>query len=146
MSRWPADFEDGQEVNLIICEQTDLGIKAIVEEKKWGLIFSNEIFQELKAGQKIRGYIKKMRSDDKIDLCLKKPVFEKNTSLFEAIIDHLKKNGGQSDLTDKCSPDEIYKTFGVSKSQYKNTLGMLYKQKRIKIEKTRIILMEEPNK
>jgi uncharacterized protein len=143
MSRWPSGFEDGQEVGLVICEKTDLGYKAIVESKKWGLIYFNELFQELKRGQEIRGFIKKVRDDDKIDLCLKNPKFEKNQGLLDEIVDHLKKNDGHSDLNDKCSPADIYKTYRVSKSQYKNALGMLYRQKLIKIEKSGITLLKK---
>lgn len=141
MTPWPFVFEEGQEVLLLIVDRTDLGFKAIIEEKKWGLIYENEVFQELRRGQKISGYIKKMRDDDKIDLCLQKPKFERNPSLLEAIISHLKENNGRSDLTDKSTPAEISKIYKVSKSQYKNAIGMLYRQKRIKIEKTGITLL-----
>lgn len=138
----PSTFEVGQEVNLLICEPTDLGFKAIVDGKNWGLLYNNEIFESLERGQQIRGYIKQLRSDDKIDLSLKKPRFEKNPPLLEKIIEHLQQNGGHSDITDKSVPDKIYQIYGVSKSQYKNALGMLYRQKRITIDKAQIALTD----
>lgn len=143
MSRWPAEYKDGQEVDFVVCEKTELGVKAIVEGKHWGLIYNNEIFQELVPGQKIRGWIKKMRDDEKIDLALRKPSFDRNQSLQDRIVDFLKEQGGHSDLNDKSTPELIYKTFSVSKSQYKNALGMLYKQRRVKIDKSGVTLLEK---
>lgn len=137
-----AGFKIGQKVDLLLCESTDLGIKAIVDGKSWGLLYHNEIFEKIQHGQKMRGYIKNLRSDNKIDLSLKKPQFEADSPLLQRIVDHLKENGGHSDITDKSPPSIISETYGVSKSQYKNALGMLYRKKQITIEKTEIRLVD----
>jgi predicted RNA-binding protein (virulence factor B family) len=141
MNRRDSDFKEGQKVELLLCEPTDLGFKAIIEGENWGLIYNNGIFKKLERGQKTTGYIKKIREDGKIDLTLQKPGFSTNENLQEEIIEHLKNNNNKSHLNDKCSPEEIYQTFGVSKSQYKQALGMLYRQKKIKIEKSGITLL-----
>jgi hypothetical protein len=141
LNKWDGDFEVGQKVELLICEPTDLGFNAIIESEKWGLLYSNEIFQQIIRGQKIFAYIKKIRDDGKIDVILKQPGFSKNTDLQDTIVEYLKSNNGHSHLGDKSSPEDIYNTFGVSKKVYKSALGMLYKQKLIKIDNTGITLL-----
>ncbi len=124
-------FEASEKVNLLICAQTDLGHKAIINGTHWGMIFHNEAFQPLNRGQHIEGFIKQVRDDGKIDLCLQKPGYEKVTDLTEIILQYLKKQGGFMPITGKSSPEEIYKQFGVSKKTYKQAIGALYKKRRI---------------
>ena len=143
----PADFQEGQEVKLIIGDQTDIGYKAIVENAHWGVVYKNEVFQELKKGQALDGFIKKVRDDGKIDVCLQKSGYEKITETAERVVDALKENGGFLLLTDKSSPKMIYETFGISKKTYKRAIGTLYKEKRITIENDGIKLGgKEPSK
>ena len=86
----PADFQEGQEVKLIIGDQTDIGYKAIVENGHWGVVYKNEVFQELKKGQTLDGFIKKVRDDGKIDVCLQKSGHEKITETAKRVVDALK--------------------------------------------------------
>ena len=81
-------------LDLIIGSETDLGYKAIVNSADWGVTYRNEVFQKLKYGQQINGYIKKVREDGKIDLCLDKPGPQKIDSVSQAILDKLKENDG----------------------------------------------------
>jgi uncharacterized protein len=137
----PPEFEEGQEVDLLIASKTDLGYKSIINNSHLGMLYQNEVFQTLKQGQKIKGFIKKIREDEKIDLCLEKPGFEKQDKLAEKILEELKDNEGFLSITDKSDPKTIYKQFGTSKKNYKKAVGALYKQKLIVIEEFGIRLL-----
>ena len=130
----PGNFHAGQEVELLICNQTDIGYKAIINGTHWGVLYSNEVFQPLKSGQKTKGYIKKVRGDDKIALSLHKPGYERVDDITDTIINVLKEQGGFISVTDKSSPETINKLFGVSKKTYKKAIGAIYRKKLITIE------------
>jgi predicted RNA-binding protein (virulence factor B family) len=130
----PPVYKPSEKVRLLICDKTDLGYKAIVNGKHWGILFYNEVFQPLERGQKIDGFIRQVRPDGKIDLCLHKPGFEKVTDLTDVILNYLKEQGGFMPVTDKNPPEEIYRLFGVSKKTYKQAIGALYKKRRITFE------------
>ncbi len=134
-------FKPGQQVELLICSQTDLGYKAVINDTHLGLLYKNEIFTPLKIGQRTSGYIKAVRSDHKIDLSLQRIDQDTRSALAEKILGYLKSHGGISTLTDKSPPEEIYREYGVSKASYKKALGGLYKQKLIMIDKKHITLI-----
>jgi predicted RNA-binding protein (virulence factor B family) len=135
------DFEVGQKVSLIIAEKTELGFKAIVNNTHWGLLYQNELFQPLRKGQKLDGYIKKIRDDHKIDLSLHHPGYGKVVSLTDNILIKLKENDGVLMLSDKSPPEAIYAAFGVSKKVFKQAIGALYKKKMITLDKSGIRLV-----
>ena len=135
------DFEVGQKVSLIIADKTELGFKAIVNNTHWGLLYQNELFQPLKRGQKLDGYIKQIREDGKIDLNLNQPGYGKVVSLTDDILNKLKANNGALMLSDKSPPEAIYATFGVSKKVFKQAIGALYKKQLISIDKNGITLI-----
>ena len=134
-------FKPEQAVDLLIFGKTDLGYKAVINNTHIGLIYKNEVFQPLTHGEKLKGYIKIIRPDRKIDLCLQLPGKDALDDLSSRIIDHLKNNDGVSTLTDKSSPEDIYENFGVSKKNYKKAIGKLYKKRLIRIEKDKITLL-----
>lgn len=134
-------YKAGQAVDLLVCAKTELGYKAIINNTHLGVIYENEVFQELSVGSKVQGYIKTIRDDKKIDLILQRPAKEERDGLMQKILSDLKQRGGYSDLTDKSPPDAIYRQFAVSKKNYKKALGRLYKQRLIKIEKKQIVLL-----
>lgn len=134
LDKTEADYNTGDAVDLLICSKTDLGYKAIINGTHWGVIFHNEVFSPLKRGQRIDGFIKQVREDGKIDLCLHKPGYEKVTELTHVILDYIKKQGGFMPITGKSSPEEIYTRFGVSKKTYKQAVGALYKKRLIAFE------------
>ena len=146
IDKLPIDFQQDQEVDLLICTQTDLGYKAIINSTHWGILYKNEVFQVLKKGQQIKGFIKKVRDDKKIDLCLHKPGYGNVVNISEKIIDYLKKQGGFISVTDKTSPEIIYNLFGVSKKNYKKALGDLYKRKLIALDEDGITLIDNDSK
>lgn len=135
------DFEVGQKVSLIIADASDLGIKAIINNSHWGMLYQNELYQPVKKGQKLDGYIKQVREDRKIDLSLHQPGYGKVVSLTDSIIAKLEANNGVLMLSDKSSPEAIYAAFGVSKKVFKQAIGALYKQQLITIDKSGIRLV-----
>ena len=133
-------LNEGDEVSLIIAGKTDLGFKAVVNEHFWGILYHNEVFQPLQEGQKLKGYIKKIRDDKKIDLSLNKTGHTHVTPVTEQIIQRLEDNNGLLELSDKSSPEAINAAFGVSKKVFKHAIGSLYKERRITLTKTSISL------
>jgi predicted RNA-binding protein (virulence factor B family) len=135
MDSWVRDdasgLEVGMEVSLLIADRTELGVKAIINQRSWGLLYGNELFRDLRKGQCVTGYIKRIRADEKIDLSLEQPGFSKDRldSLARKIIDRLEAGDGFLPLTDKSPPEAIYAGFGVSKKVFKQALGTLYKQR-----------------
>lgn len=134
LDQTPAPYKTGDLVDLLICNKTDLGYKAIINGQHWGLIFSNEIFQPIARGQQIKGYIKEVRPDGKVNLALRKPGVRGVLDLTDRIIDYLKSHDGFMPITDKTDPEEIYRVFGASKKNYKRAIGALYKQRLITFE------------
>lgn len=127
-------YEPNEKVGLLICNKTDLGYKAIVNDRHWGVIFYNEVFQPLERGQRIEGYIKQVRPDGKIDLSIQKTDANRFSSLADLIIAYLKEQGGFMPITDKSPPDTIYNLFGVSKKTYKRAVSGLYKKRLVTFE------------
>jgi len=133
--------KEGQAVDLQVFAKTDLGYKAVIGSTYQGLLFDNEIFQPINIGDKLKGYIKEVRSDKKINLTLQLASEKTRGTLANQILAFIKEQGGTSDITDKSSPEVIYKVFKVSKKSYKKALGALYKRKLIMIEKDGISLV-----
>lgn len=134
-------YQPEQKVDLLIIDETDLGYKAIINSKHLGMLFKNEVFQDLRYADQITGYIKKVRDDGKIDLILQ-PFGSKGAGdLGQKILDILKEKNGFLPLTDKSPPEVIYNLFGVSKKKYKMALGGIYKKKLITIEENGIRLV-----
>ncbi|HSO86253.1 MAG TPA: S1-like domain-containing RNA-binding protein [Draconibacterium sp.] len=127
----PPEYELGNEVQLMIAEETDLGYKAIINNEHWGMLYKNQIYQPLSLGQKITGYINKVRDDDKIDLLLEKPGYEKVDAISQKILNELKQNRGFMAVSDNTSPEMINALFGISKKNFKKAIGGLYKKRMI---------------
>lgn len=138
----PHDFKPQQAVNLIIANSTDLGYKAIINNSHWGVLYKNEVHQRLSFGQSIKGFIKHIRPDGKIDLSLQggQVTRDKNATL---ILDYLKNKNGFAPVHDKSDPKLIADLFGMSKGAFKKTIGGLYKQRVISIEKDGIRLLDK---
>lgn len=142
MSDEPGQYEVGQVVELLITKETDLGYKAIINDAHWGFLYENEVFKKLRVGKKLRGYIKKVREDGKIDLSLTSLGYEKVGGIAETILEKLKAKGGFLPLTAKTPPAEIKAMFGVSKKNYKKAVSALYKQRLITVDDDGIRLVE----
>ncbi|CCO46305.1 putative nucleic acid binding protein, YitL type [Vibrio nigripulchritudo SOn1] len=140
LDKTPAKYTKNQQVELIIAERSDLGFKAIVNGEHWGMIFRSDVFGKLFIGKRLKGYIKSVREDGKIDLSLQKVGTAKMDDLSNKIIETLEKKDGFLPLNDKSTPEAIFAIFRTSKGTFKKTIGGLYKQGKIVIEKDGIRL------
>jgi predicted RNA-binding protein (virulence factor B family) len=137
----PPDYEYNQEVNLIMADETEIGYKVIINNLHWGLLYRNEVFRTLAKGEKLKGYIKEVREDDKIDVSMQKLGYDRIDHLARKILDILNHNGGFLPVHDKSDADEIQALFACSKKAFKQAIGTLYKQKLIALVKDGIRLM-----
>ena len=137
------EFQVGQEVSLVIADKTELGIKAVVNHSHFGLLYEDELLQKVKRGQKFKGFIKKIRTDNKIDLSLQPVGYHKKrmNDFSDILLEKIRSQEGFLPLHDKSPAEEIYATFNVSKKIFKQGVGKLYKQRLITIEKTGLRLI-----
>ncbi|MCK5169892.1 MAG: GntR family transcriptional regulator [Bacteroidales bacterium] len=128
------DVKEGDEVDLLLYDLTELGMNAIVNNLYKGLIFNSDIHKDIKPGDKIKGYVKQVREDGKIDLLLE-PLGYKNSidKYTEIILSAIKENDGLLNLTDKSTAEEVKEKLGISKKAFKKAVGKLYKQKLIEL-------------
>ncbi|MBU1282061.1 MAG: GntR family transcriptional regulator [Gammaproteobacteria bacterium] len=136
----PATYKVGQEVDLLIADATDMGFKAIINGKHWGLIHKNELFKFVRSGMREQGFIKQLRDDGKISLSLQAVGQDAASSLGDQILAKLREQGGTLPLNDKSSPEAISALFRVSKGNFKKAIGGLYKQGQIVIHEDHIEL------
>jgi len=131
-------------VALMVLRKTDLGYLCIINKKHLGLLHYNEVFKKLFVGNEFTGFIKKIKADDenKIDLMIGKPGYKRTLDESEQILEKLSNANGFLPFHDKSSAEDIYENFGMSKKTFKMTIGMLYKKKRIKIEKDGIYAID----
>lgn len=134
------EFNIGEEVQILVCENTDIGYQCIVDNDFVGLLYQSEVFTDINLGDKMYGYVKKIRPDRKIDLSLQKIGYQKVLDETDAVLEYLKNHDGVMNITDKSDPQLIYKTFGVSKKSFKATIGALYKKRLIVIDTDKISL------
>lgn len=137
------DYIQGDEVNFIVYKETEIGYKILIENKFLGMIFKNEIFEKIRLGQKMKGFVKEVRQDDKIDVSLKNFGSNRIDSSSKQILDLLNKRNGSLPLSDKSSPEMISKYLGMSKKTFKKSIGSLYKNHLITINKSGIRLIEK---
>ncbi len=137
-----AGFHEGQKVALLISARTRMGFIAVINGTRKGILYKNEVFQPLKIGQEIDGFIRKVRDDKKIDLCLQKPGYNAIDAMSRKIMDKLRQQGGFIAVTDKSRPKVVADLFGVSKKTYKKAIGNLYKKRLITLEKNGIRLQD----
>ncbi len=137
----PVDYDENEDVDLIIVNETDLGYSAIIDNSHLGVLYKNEVFQPLNPGDRLSGYIKKIRQDGKIDLRLDKIGYEKIGGYADEILEKMRQKNGFLPLTDKSSPEDIYKTLKISKKNFKAAIGALYKKRLINLEENGIRLL-----
>jgi predicted RNA-binding protein (virulence factor B family) len=135
------NFSDGQAVEIVVESTTDLGFKCIVDQTHWGILYESDVHQPLTVGQRLDGFIKKVREDRKIDLCLRKPGYGAIDGVAGEIMAKLEAGGGFLAVTDKSPPEAISQMFGVSKKAFKKAIGALYKKRIIALEDDGIRLL-----
>ena len=136
------DLKVGDKVDLIVVRNTGMGFTVLVNDEFEGLLYRNELFQKIEEGQKLVGYVKKIREDEKLDISLQAVGFKQTIVKNEIIVlNALKQNNGFIGLHDKSSPDEIKYQLGMSKKAFKNAIGGLFRQKLITISNDGIKLV-----
>lgn len=133
-------YRTGDQVELLIWQKTNLGLKAIVDGRYGGLLYDTQMFRSLRTGDRVKGYISQVRPDGKLDLSLQCPGQRGVEDFSAQLLRHLQMNGGQTPLGDKSPAEEIYALFGVSKKVFKKAVGDLYRQRLIEISDTGIRL------
>lgn len=136
-------LQKGEEVNLLIADTTDLGVNVVVENAHRGLIFQSDLFHDLMEGDRIRGYVKNVREDGKLDISLRKEGLENLEAGAKQILQELQDNEGFLELTDKSDPEDIKSYLQMSKKNFKKSVGILYKKQLILLEKHGIRLKNE---
>jgi predicted RNA-binding protein (virulence factor B family) len=134
--------EEGEEVDLIISHITEMGINVIINEVHKGLMYKDEVYQDLRTGDRTKGYIKTIRPDNKIDVTLQKTGFEGIEPNAEKILDELRASRGFLGLNDDSHPEDIKTVLRMSKKTFKKAIGTLYKQKLIEIKEDGIYLVK----
>ena len=140
------NYTFNQEVDLLVAEDNEIGYKVIINNTHWGLVYHSEVFQRLEKGDHVKGYIKEVREDEKIDVSLTPLGYLKIEGLAgiaKTILDSLKAQGGYVAVHDKSEPELIYSLFRCSKKAFKQAIGALYKQKIINLEAEGIRLINK---
>ncbi|MBC6607044.1 GntR family transcriptional regulator [Hymenobacter sp. BT188] len=134
----------GDQVELFVAQDTDLGYTVIVNGAYLGLLYHNEVFRPLRLGDKPTGYVRQIRPDGKLDVSLQKVGYDEALDATETILTALRANGGALPLSDKSEPDDIYRRLGMSKKVFKKALGTLYKRGLVQLapDETRLLGQE----
>jgi len=127
------ELQKGDEVEITTYAKTPLGMKASINKKYRGILYKDEIFKNVKLEQTLMAFIKDIREDGKIDLILQPQTYKQVPEITQTILTKLEKMGGFLPFNDKSDPEKIYKEFGISKRVFKQTIGALYKQRKITI-------------
>ena len=137
------DFSEGDKVELVPVQETDLGYKVIIRKKYIGMIYHNEIYSRVQIGKTYDGFVKKMRADGLVDLALQVQGIKNLVDGKDIVLNMLAEEGGKSNLHDKSPPELIRSRLGMSKKTFKSSIGMLFKERKILINKDGIELAKE---
>jgi hypothetical protein len=143
LSNANVDYEANTEVDLMVYRKTPLGWEVIVDNKHKGLIFDSDIFKPVKIGTQLKGYVKKVRDDHKIDISLQPIGAKMLEPTAKIILDKLQENNGFLPLHDKSTPEEIKKELHLSKKAFKKGVGILYRQRKIILQEDGIHLAKQ---
>jgi uncharacterized protein len=128
------ELKNNEEVDLLIFDQSELGYSAIIDNKYSGMLYRNEVFRKIQIGDRLKGYVKQVREDNKIDLTLNKPGMDSVDDAKDLILKELEKNKGFLNLTDSSDPEDIKEKLQMSKKTFKKAIGGLYKEQKITLE------------
>lgn len=135
--------KQNEEVDLLITYENEVGIRVIVNQKHWGILFKNEIFNKIEKGTHVKGFIKKVREDGKIDVALQKQGIAAAKDVCDVLIEKLKEHKGFLPLSDVTPPEVIHEVLGISKKNFKKAVGLLYKEGKIELKENLIRLVVE---
>jgi len=137
------ELTEGEEVNLLVYDSNELGVKVIINNKYSGLLYKSDIYQELNIGDRLKGYVRKIREDNKIDVSIRKTGYGEIQEAKERILAKLKASNGFLSLNDRSSPELIKKILQLSKKSFKKGVGGLYKEGVIELTEEGIRLRGE---
>jgi predicted RNA-binding protein (virulence factor B family) len=141
LSNEESKLEGGAEVDIMIYDESQLGFSCIINGKHKGLIYHNDVYQDLFIGDELEAYVKTIRPDGLIDISLQKSGFKNVLSATEIVLDYLEQHEGFLNLHDKSSPEEIAAKFSMSKATYKKAIGILYRQRKVLIKPDGVYLV-----
>lgn len=141
LNKMDVPFQSGQAVEALVFEETEKGFKCIINQRYQGMFYKNEVYQHVELGDTVNGFVKMVRENGLIDLSLKPLGRGKVKGHTEIIMDALLQNNGQLSLNDKSNPEEIKARLGMSKKSFKESVGQLYKLRKIEISETGIHLI-----
>ena len=130
----PPKYKFNQEVDLLVADDTEIGYKVIVNNLHWGMVYHNQVFQRLEKGEHLKGYVKEIREDDKLDISLTPLGYQKVDGIAQTILQALQMQNGFLPVHDKSDPEVIYSLFRCSKKAFKQAIGALYRQHQIALE------------
>ena len=130
----PPKYKFNQEIDLLVADDTEIGYKVIVNNLHWGMVYHNQVFQRLEKGEHLKGYVKEIREDDKLDISLTPLGYQKVDGIAQTILQALQMQNGFLPVHDKSDPEVIYSLFRCSKKAFKQAIGALYRQHRIALE------------
>lgn len=130
----PPKYKFNQEIDLLVADDTEIGYKVIVNNLHWGMVYHNQVFQRLEKGEHLKGYVKEIREDDKLDISLAPLGYQKVDGVAQTILQALQVQNGFLPVHDKSDPEVIYSLFRCSKKAFKQAIGALYRQHRIALE------------
>lgn len=137
------DVQEGDIVDLLIYSETDLGYNAIVNDLYTGLIYKNEIYEAIRVGDKMQGFVKRVREDEKIDLSLQKSGYELVDDVKWKILKLIKEEKGFLALNDNSTPEEIKAKLQISKKAFKKAIGALYRERLVKLTDKGVELIDK---
>lgn len=143
LDRTPPLYKDGEAVELMVLDESPLGYNAVINHAHRGLLYHTDLNIPLRIGQKLDGFVKTVRPDGKIDLRLDDTGYQRISPLTQKILDRLTTQNGRLDLDDSSPPEAIRAAFGVSKKAFKQAVGALFRERRIRFEKGGIQLNPE---
>lgn len=143
LSDEPANLKEGQSVNAMILNKSQLGYNAVVNNQFQGLFYDNEVFEILKPGTRLNAIVHKIRDDNKLDLRLFKNDASDISEFESQIIKYMEENNGRMNVNDDSAPELIYKVFGISKKNFKKALGSLYKKEIVDLSKNTITFIKK---
>jgi hypothetical protein len=135
-------LDEGEAVDVLVYERSDLGFNVILDNRYRGLVYANEIFQPLGIGSRVRGYVRQIREDGRIDVSLQPRGYEANVEAgTDVLLQALHKNQGYLPLTDASPPEQIYERLGLSKKTFKKALGALYRERKVRLGEDGVYLV-----
>ena len=132
-----------QEVELLVASESEIGYRVVIDNRHWGMLYRNQLFQTVAVGDRLRGYVAKITDDHRIDVTLRQPGYAGVRDNAEELLTMLREAGGRLPLNDDSSPEEIHRRTRLSKKAFKRSLGVLLKRGMVKSDDGGIVLAEE---